>query len=247
VNDSALIALPIIAFGAFLLKAMTGFGPMLIIVSVGSLIFPPATIIVVSSLLDLIAGGILMKQDGTPRRKRFWLSIAIAMIIGSVLGGLLLKFLSPEVFRLILSTAVLTIGVWFMFFRTNGKQKLADALPRKWSRESRIITFFSGFCGGLFGISGPPIIWYFGRMLAKERFRQTLVRLLMAGAVARVATYGATGLITYETLIYALAALPGLLLGIMVGNKVFFKLSEVAFGRVAGVALIAISVRLFLR
>jgi len=57
-------------------------------------------------------------------------------------------------------------------------------------------------------------------------------------------TYGCTGLVTTQVLLYVLSALPGLFLGIYLGNKVFFQLSEVWFNRVAGLVLIVVAVQL---
>jgi uncharacterized membrane protein YfcA len=106
------------------------------------------------------------------------------------------------------------------------------------------MTFFGGFCGGLFGISGPPIIWQFGRKFAKHAFRQTLVPIFFAAALARTVTYGCTGLVTTQVLLYVLSALPGLFLGIYLGNKVFFRISEAWFNRVAGLVLIIVALQL---
>ena len=55
--------LPLVAFLAYLLKAMTGFGPAIVFISLGSLFVSPHPAVVTSSILDIIAGIMLLKID----------------------------------------------------------------------------------------------------------------------------------------------------------------------------------------
>jgi uncharacterized membrane protein YfcA len=90
------------------------------------------------------------------------------------------------------------------------------------------------------------IIWrgkrlYFGSYLAKGPMRRLLVLILLPSAVIQVVTYSALGLMNRQILLYALFALPGLLLGIYFGNRTFFRISERVFGVVLGGVLILLS------
>jgi uncharacterized membrane protein YfcA len=71
--------------------------------------------------------------------------------------------------------------------------------------------------------------------------RRLLVLILLPSAVIQVATYTALGLMSRQIVLYALFALPGLLLGIYFGNRTFFRISEKIFGTILGGVLIALS------
>lgn len=235
-------ALFVISIAAFMLKAMTGFGPTIIVISFGALFIFPRDIVVVASLLDLTAGGILLKMEWDSQGNRFWIPLVAAIVLGSVLGGFLLKWIPVQWFHGMMSMAILVIGVHFFFNRSRPQQ---SGLPEKSSLADQMVSFFGGICGGLVGIDGPPLVWHFGRKFAKKALRKVLIPLFLAAAVARATTYAASGLMNLQILKYTLAALPGVFLGIYFGNRVFFRLNEAQFNRIVGMVLIAISIRSF--
>jgi uncharacterized membrane protein YfcA len=64
---------------------------------------------------------------------------------------------------------------------------------------------------------------------------------------ARLLVYGATGLLTGRMALLSLAAVPGVLLGIFLGNRIFFALSERWFSRIIGAMLMFIALRMILK
>jgi len=246
VIEPVYIMLPLIALAAFVLKAATGFGPAIVVIALGSLLMAPQEVIATSSILDMTAGALLLLMDRPRGKLGFWLALSAAIVSGAVIGGLLIITIPERWFDWIFAVVIFVLGVWFIFGRgrTADNGGLVDELPSRCDAADLGMTFFGGFCGGLFGISGPPILWQFGRKFAKHAFRQTLIPIFFAAALARTVTYASTGLVTGQVLLYVLAALPGLLLGIYLGNKVFFRLSETWFNRVAGVVLIVVAIQL---
>ena len=91
--------LPLIAFAAFLMKGMTGFGPAIVVVALGSLILPPREVIAMSSVLDTIAGAMLLRMDWNRQGLRFWLPLALAIVTGSIIGSIFLKVIPPASFQ----------------------------------------------------------------------------------------------------------------------------------------------------
>ncbi len=233
----------IISLMAFLLKAMTGFGPAIIVISLGSLFILPRDVVVLASVLDLIAGGILLKMEWNREGLRFWLPLSIAIVAGSVVGSLFLKLIPAEIFRLVLSIVILIIGVQFVLGLSKGK---LEKFPEKSDKSDNFFSFIGGLCGGFVGIDGPLLVWHFGRKFAQVAFRRVLIPVFFAAAMARVLTYSATGLMNMEVVKYVAVSIPGLLLGIYFGNRIFFKLSEDQFNRIVGVILIVIALKQFL-
>jgi len=244
--DIIYILLPLIALAAFVLKGVTGFGPAIIVIAFGSLFLPPHVVIAVSAILDMAAGGILLRIDRSVKGWRFWVPLGISILVGSVIGSFFLKAVPAEPFRIALGVAIFTLGLWFLAGRTRTDgSNLMETMPDRCGVADIAVTVTGGFCGGFFGISGPPIIWHFGRTLGKKIFRQTLIRIFFVAALARVATYSTLGLVDLQIFLYALAALPGLFLGIYLGNRIFLRISESMFSRIVGAVLLAIAVKLF--
>jgi uncharacterized membrane protein YfcA len=164
------------------------------------------------------------------------------MIIGAVLGGIALKLTPFKSFEKILGIAILAAGIWFIIWR--GRQKshsFQERMPQKGCVKDYVIGFLGGLSGGFVGINSPIFILYFGSYLAKGPMRRLLVLILLPSAVSQVATYTALGLMNSQILLYSLISLPGLLLGIYIGNRTFFRISEKIFATILGGVLIVLS------
>lgn len=239
------VLLPLIAFAAFFLKAVSGFGPALVVVSLASLILPPQLVVAVSALLDMTAGVVLFAMDPGTTGRRFWIPPAAAIVAGSVLGGVLLSLVDPAIFRTLLGASILLLGVWFGLLRGRGTgEGLLTEIPERSSGSDVAAAGLGGVMGGFLGISGPPILWHFGRKFGKEPLRAVLIPMFLAAAIARVGTYAWTGVVTMPVLTAFAVALPGLIAGIIAGNRAFLRISEQTFSRVIGVMLVLVGIRL---
>ena len=231
---------------AFFIKGATGFGTALVMVPIFSVVVGVRDAIVISSILDTIAGTILFFRDPLHDSRKFWIPMAAGMVLGSIVGGLVLKLVPIESFKFALGLVVAALGLWFLF-RKNGNNKTLPELPPERATAADIsVSTFSGLCGGLFGISGPPIVYWLGSRLAKTAFRSTLVAVFLFGGIARLTTYTATGLLGLRSLSISAVALPGLLVGLFLGNHLFVHINERWFSRLIGVILIASSIRLLI-
>jgi uncharacterized membrane protein YfcA len=85
------------------------------------------------------------------------------------------------------------------------------------------------------------------RKLAKHAFRATMSAMLLTLAVVRGVGYWVVGEFTQEALIVFAAALPVMLIGVFIGNRIHLSLSEAGFKRLVGVTLLACSVPLMLK
>ncbi len=234
-----------IAIAAFFVKGMTGFGPGIVVVALGSMVVPPHVIIPISAILDLVAGAALLRLDKEKGGVRSLLALGGTIMAGSIIGGITLKLISPEPFRMILAAAILVLGLWFIFYRADPNHaRLRDELPSSPDKADYSFTFFGGVMGGFLGISGPPIIWHFGRKLAKASLRRILVIIFLAASIASTITYLSVGLIDGLVFGYSLICLPGLFLGLFLGNRMFMRVSEKAFSVAAGALLVVIAWRL---
>jgi uncharacterized protein len=246
-DSSSLLILTTIAAAAFFIKGLTGFGPALIFIPVGALFFAPHSIIVASSFLDLVAGLIMWRTVRSAQSVPFMTGLVAAMAAGTAAGVFLLSYIPADTFRILLGSTVFILGLWFAIFRTKASfDRLREQLPDKCNRRDLGFAGASGVLGGLFGISGPPIIWHLGRQFQMVAFRDALVVFFVFAAIARIIMFSVAGLVNAETLLYAAAGLPGLLIGLFFGTRVFFSIDEAVFSKVVGAALAALAIFLVL-
>jgi uncharacterized membrane protein YfcA len=237
-----ILSLPIVAFLAFFLKGIAGIGVSTVAVPILSLIIGAKQIVVLSSIVNVIGGLVMYRIDPQPAPRHYWLPIAALMIIGAVFGGIALKLTPLKSFEKVLGFVILAAGIWFIIWRGRRKpEALLDKMPAKCGARDCLIGFLGGLSGGFVGINSPIFILYFGSHLAKGPMRRLLVLILLPSAFIQVATYSAVGLMSRQIWLCALMALPGLLLGIYIGNRTFFKISEKIFGMALGSILILLS------
>lgn len=240
--DPLLIAIPFISFFAFFLKGVTGTGTTTMVVALSSFIIDPKLSIVLASFINMFGGLSMLRIDPVPLPKPFWIPITITMIIGSIIGALTLLYTDSTIFKIILGVVFFLAALWFLF-STKATNK-APPLKEKATKSDIGIGLFAGFCGGFIGVNAPPLVLHFGKFLDKRHLRRLLVIIFIPAAIAQTATFWYNGILTPQLIIYALCMIPGMLLGIYVGNKSFHYISETTFKRILAVLLIVVSARL---
>jgi len=246
--DTPFIVIPIVTLLAFFIKGAAGFGTALILMPVATVLVGVHDAIVASAILDIIGGAILFFRNPPSDSRGFWIPMAAGMVAGSIIGGVTLRFVPVHGFELFLGVVIIFLGLWFLSGRSGkDESELSAAPPSSASHADLAVSTFSGFCGGLFGISGPPIVFYLGSRLAKSAFRSTLVAVFMFGAMARLITYQAAGLTHFRAFLLGIVSIPGLLLGLYLGNHLFIRIREIWFSRLIGVILIISALRLLFR
>lgn len=232
-----------VALLAYTVKAMTGFGSAIVLISLGALFFPAKSLIPVVALLDLVACLMLMRQDWQRGAASYWGPASASMVVGSVLGAVLLKLLAPSTFEILLGGGIMLLGGWLFFNRKQGAN-LLEQIPAKPTAVDLGVTGLAGFTGGLFGISGPLIVWHFGRKFSKQAFRRVVVSIFFFASIACIISYTALGIITAQTLLLALACLPMMFLGLKVGQRLFMLIPEHRFGQIIGSILMLVAAKL---
>jgi uncharacterized membrane protein YfcA len=85
------------------------------------------------------------------------------------------------------------------------------------------------------GMATPFFAMYLeARKLAKDAFHATMSAMLLTVAVVRGIGYRAVDEFTREAFIVFAAALPVMLIGVAVGNRIHLGMSELAFRRWSG-------------
>lgn len=233
------------AFLAFFLKGVTGTGTTTVIVALCSLFIEPKTTIVLASFINVFGGLSMVHVDPVPMAGRYWMPIALLMVLGSVLGAVALKHIPNQHFQLILGAAFLATALWFLF-RVPRPREMSNQ-PAMASGMDLGVGSLAGFCGGFIGINAPPLVLHFSRYLNKRNLRRLLVLIFIPAAVAQTATFWVNGLLTQRVWIWGMLMIPSMVAGIYLGNHTFHRMSEGWFRRVLGVFLALVSVRLILK
>ncbi len=236
------VFIPLVGLLAFFLKGVTGTGTTTVIVALGALIIEPKLTIVLASLINIFGGLSMVPVDPIRLAVRYWVPIAVLMVLGSVLGAMALKLVPNRQFQLILGAAFLLTAVWFIFRAS--RERSTAAAPTKAGPVDMGIGALAGFCGGFIGINAPPLVLHFSRHLDKRHLRRLLVLIFIPAAIAQTITFAANGMLSWRVLTWGILMLPSLAAGIYLGNRTFHRISERWFRRVLGLFLVIVSIRL---
>lgn len=235
------IFLGLLAFFAHIIKGLTGFGPAIVFVSIGSFVYNPVDIIVLAALLDIIGGLYLITLNPSfCNHKQYWVPIGSLMILGAIIGSAALYLIPSLYFEYLLGISIILIAIWFLTTDVdpNGKDNHTVGVV------DGLVGAFSGFCGGFTGMGGPPLIIYLGSILRKELFRAVIVPIFLMAAIARFTSYGALGMINTELIVLYIFPPIGTLVGNHVGNEFFEDVNQQWFTVLIGVILLLSGIRL---
>ena len=243
----ALLIIPL-SFVAYVLKGVATFGPGIILAPLGALLIGVKEIVIVISFLDLISNASLLRLDKDLLKNSFLLPMIVVMIIGSVLGAAMLALLPSAYFDMVFGLILLPLGLWTLIAGGRNQNLLSSNLIAARPDKSDLgVSLLSGCISGLSGITGPLLAWHLGKSYTREVFRGIMIPILLVSAIARVCVYTASGSVSVEVLILVLLALPGLCLGLWVGNRLFLQISQVWFSRIVGSLIAASGIKLMLR
>ena len=229
---------------SYALRGSTGFGAAAAMPLLG-LVIPLKVLIPAWTLIGLVASITLFGRD---RRHVAWGDIARLVptcVIGILVGLYLFKTLDSAVLAKGLGVLVLLYGLCSLLASWRP--------PARWSVSPRVVAPIMGLVGGIVGTTFGTMASVFFAMYfdalrrAKEQFRATMNAILLALVILRGAGYWAVGEYTRDVLVTTAIALPMMLAGIFIGNRVHTGLSELAFRRLVSGALIVSGLALLVR
>ena len=161
---------------------------------------------------------------------------------GIMLGSYVLKTAPGSGLVLGLGILITLLAVWFL--AVEDRWKPTDA-GTGWEP---VVGSVSGILGGLYGISGPPLIVYFkARGLDKTVFRVALLTIFLVMTIIRTGTYGAMHLFTIPILVSTAITLPFAIAGMGVGYLLHQTIPELTFKRITSVVLLISGLLLVIR
>ena len=223
----------IVAFSAFLVLGLTGFGSGLIMISLLLLFMDIKLVIPSFSVLNIMIYSISTLQIRKNIRKGLIPVVLFGALIGTTLGTHMLatyeSLLLKRIFGLFVAVFALN-----MLFESGKRKNLGLGNP---------IGFLAGVIGGLisalFGMGGPPVVIYFGhRIRKKEALKATLIFYYLLVTLWKTSTYLYAGLIDLNVVKFSAFLLPPSTIGMILGSKIHTSISETTFRRIVAAVLL---------
>jgi uncharacterized membrane protein YfcA len=214
-------------------QAISGFGFALLAVPLLTLIMPTEEAVIVASLASLaLTAGTAIRE----RTQVDWPAAHVIMltaVVGMPVGLLLLDTLPERALTALVGATVLisTLLVW-----------RRPALP-----NTRTVRYAVGALTGVLttstGTNGPPLVAAFQNMgYAPRRFRATIAAIFTGCGVVSIGFFAYGGDITGSSIAYALAGVPAVAIGWLLGDRIFRRINPDRFRHIVLVALVLASI-----
>jgi hypothetical protein len=230
----------VICFVAATIVGFSGFGFALITVPLLTILLDLKVVVPLELLLALVCVTILSARNMRFIKEPAVVYLFLGMMAGTVVGTWLLDNLEAGLLKKILGIAIILFAIHL--YKRSGRERE----PRTREGIGRIVGaaialfvgLLSGIAGGMFGTSGPPLVVYVDHFAKdKSAFRAQLVVLFMLNNAVRVALYAWHSLLTVPIAKFALWLLPAVMLGLFLGSKMHFQVSDKTFSKAIAVML----------
>jgi uncharacterized membrane protein YfcA len=242
--DLTFLALALIVVAAFAVETVTGFGPMIIGLGLGTFFYPLSALLPILVLLDtLVCGYLALRHRGTID-VRWLVGRLLPLMTAGVAFGLFIALHAPEtLLQRLLGMVVLIIAVVELVVLV----RTPRARPPL-SASFRVIGLLgAGVMHGIFATGGPLLVYVLSRSeLGKSAFRSTLMMVWVLLDLLLLTTYAAAGRIERATLVASVLLLPALMVAVAVGESVHRRLDERRFRIVVMSLLLIVGVTLLI-
>jgi len=225
------------------IEAITGFGSIVIALSLGALLLPITSMLPVLVPLNIFMTGTIAWKNRHHIDQALLLKLVLPLMAAGTLAG---YFLRPWLGESLLRTLLGALIIWFA---ARELWRLIKHVPshRHPPWLSRILTFAAGITHGLFASGGPLLVYAMaGKHLDKGGLRATLVTVWFSLNLGLTVAFLLDG-----TLIPALprvaSYLPVLAAGYLLGEFLHHRLDERRFRQVVYTMLIATGMALMVR
>jgi len=220
---------------AGMVRGFAGFGAAMVMTPIFSALYGPAVGIALCLILEIVVA--LQLLPGVVRLVD-WPRIGLLMIAAVIcvpVGNFVLTLAEPEPMRWAISAIVLAaVALLASGWRYQG---------RPWTGATLAAGAVSGFLNGLSGMAGPPIAFYYlaGQDTAAH-VRANLTTYFVFVDLVAIAMFASRGLIGWDTGVRGLVMAPAVMLGGVLGERLFPLASErfyrrLALGLLVGVAI----------
>jgi uncharacterized protein len=225
----------VVACIAGMVRGFAGFGAAMLMTPVFSALYGPAVGVALCLLLEIaVALPLVPKVWRLVDWRRIGL-LLLAAAVGVPFGNLILTQVEPEPMRWAISAIVLgAVLLLASGWRFSGKPNAATTLAAGAT---------SGFLNGLSGMAGPPIAFYYlaGKDTAAQ-VRANLTTYFVFVDLLAIAVFASRDLIGWSTGVHGLVLAPAVILGGLIGERLFPLASEAFYRRLALGLLVGVAI-----
>lgn len=241
--DYHLLLLASFVLLSFTTQAMSGFGSIIIAITLGAHFYPIEFLLPILVPLDMLLNiYIVIKHRQHIRFDILLKHIIPYMGIGLALGLLTFNYLTGPVLKIIFGVLIILISARELLVMLRGLGTPAPLHPA----VTRVCLAFSGVIQGVYASGGPMLVYVVSRLrLSKSVFRSTLSALWILMNAILIISYTATGKITAATFEHQGMLFPLIVVGIILGEKLhrfinekLFKLVVYSILLLAGIAIL---------
>jgi len=231
-NIGALELLLIWSFVIFasILRSFTGFSFALTAVPTFSLFSTLLESVILSPALTLTSNLASVRSYWGIVPLKPILPLVFIAVIGTIIGTVILAFISPTQFQLWAGMSVIIACVVLAFFKSTTHRASPMLI--------NFTSLLSGLINGALAIPGPPLIIYvmFSEPVP-ERSRALLITFFLASAVIALVSFSVAGFIQIQSLWHLLLAFPAMAAGDKIGFYLFKKYGEQLYRRISVASL----------
>ena len=211
-------------------QVVSGFGFALIAIPILALLAGPKAAVVGTTIVGPLLTASIVVRDRHHIRRRTAVTVTLAAIVGMPVGLLVLSRVSDRALTALIGVIVVLAGLalWRGVRVPAGRRSELGA------------GLVSGALATSTGTNGPPlVILLHSESLEPREFRGTLSASFFVQGVVAVFAFWLSGDLTADAARVALAALPGLAVGWLVGERLFKGIRKDRFRTLVLVMLIA--------
>ncbi len=242
---TALAVFAVIVLAGYAVQTTTGFGSMILCVTLGAHLFSLEHVLSIAVPLSLAQNGyiVLRHRDGIDWRLLLG-SVLPLMGAGAIATLVLLGNLDAPWIRTAFALMVLALSVRELARQFRPSDNAAP--PSTW--VSRASLLGAGAIHGLYATGGPLLVYAIGRRgLSKHVFRSTVTTVWLVLNSLLCVAYARAGRLDRDVLVSLAWVLPAVPLGIWLGEVLHNKVDERRFRIVVFVVLMIAAVALLIR
>jgi len=215
---------------AGVVRGCIGFGFSALVVASAALFIPPATIVPMVAILEIVASVHMAFSTWRQAAFRPLLYLLAGTAIATPLGVYALVLLSAADIRLLLSGLIFILSLLLL----SGWQYRGVVTKSSYLSMG----LFAGICNGASAVGGLPVATFLASVrLSMTQLRATLVLFFFAADLILILSATAHGLLQQSLVIYSVMMVLPMALGIQLGTVLFHKLNEKTL-RLAVIALL---------
>ncbi|MFC1940048.1 sulfite exporter TauE/SafE family protein [Chloroflexota bacterium] len=210
-----------VLFASFI-RGLAGFGLALILAPILLLIFNPASMVVINSLLALLSNIlILLRYFAKVNFKRI-IPMALSSLLGIPIGVWVITVIDPHILKMSIGIIIIgfAIPIAIGYHKSFADEKLA----------SSIAGLLSGILSTSTSLGGPPIvILMHGQYWPKDVIHPSLSAYFMFLCCGSIGALSLAGQVSMEMIKTAASLTPAMLLGVYLGMIIFNRVNALFF------------------